>query len=85
MRRMVDELGRIVLPVEIRNALNIQSGATLDIAIEADKIVMCQAQDACLFCNSSVETIKFGKYVICEECRKRLLQAKTGDTLPIEE
>ena len=48
MVRKIDELGRIVIPIEIRNTLNIESRDSLEIFTEGDKIVLCKYQPTCL-------------------------------------
>ena len=50
--RKVDELGRIVLPIEIRKTLDIQQKDAVEIFIDEDKIVLQKYQPACIFCNN---------------------------------
>ncbi|PGV34438.1 transition state regulator Abh, partial [Bacillus cereus] len=38
--RKVDELGRIVIPKELRDVLGIQIKSPLEIFVEADKIIL---------------------------------------------
>lgn len=56
--RKVDELGRIVLPIEMRRTLDIAEKDTLEIYVEGDSIILRKFQAACVFCDSAKD-IKF--------------------------
>lgn len=66
--RKVDELGRIVLPMELRRTLNIQKEDPVEIFVDDDKIVLRKYEPACVFCGNAkdVQVIK-GKNV-CKNC-----------------
>lgn len=51
--RKVDELGRIVLPIEMRRTLDIAEKDTLEIYVEGDSIILRKFQAACVFCDSA--------------------------------
>ncbi len=70
--RRIDELGRIVLPIELRRTLNIEIKDPMEIYLEGDKIVLKKHYDACIFCGSR-ENLKeyMGKH-ICNECKKNI-------------
>lgn len=57
--RKVDELGRIVLPIEMRRTLDIAEKDTLEIYVEGDSIILRKFQAACVFCDSAKDIIKF--------------------------
>ena len=70
--RKVDELGRIVLPIELRRTLNIDIKDSLEIYVEADQIILKKYAPSCIFCGNSTEiTSHLGKNV-CVDCRKEL-------------
>ena len=48
--RKVDELGRIVLPIEMRRTLDIAEKDALEIYVEGDSIILRKYQPACIFC-----------------------------------
>ena len=54
MVRRVDELGRIVLPAEIRQSLDIHVKDPIEIFTEGDRIVLKKHNHACIFCGSEV-------------------------------
>ena len=51
--RKVDELGRIVLPIELRRTLNIDIRDPLEIYVDGESIMLKKYQPACIFCGSS--------------------------------
>lgn len=51
--RKVDDLGRIVLPIELRRTLDIAERDELEIFMESDRIVLCKYEPACIFCGSA--------------------------------
>ncbi|HHV38236.1 MAG TPA: AbrB/MazE/SpoVT family DNA-binding domain-containing protein [Tepidimicrobium sp.] len=70
--RKVDELGRIVIPIELRRNLNIEIRDALEIFVEGENIILKKYAPACIFCGQAkgVETFK-GKN-ICPTCRQEL-------------
>ena len=51
--RKVDELGRIVLPIELRSTLDIAERDELEIYMDNDRIVLQKFEPSCVFCASS--------------------------------
>ena len=73
--RKVDDLGRIVLPIELRRTLDIAERDELEIFMENDRIVLKKYEPACIFCNSSRKlTVYYGKN-ICQDCIRRMKEA----------
>ena len=71
--RKVDELGRIVLPIEVRKNMDIdKKGDAVEIFIDDDRIVLKKYQPACLFCGNADDVIYFGGKLICRSCAKEL-------------
>lgn len=72
--RRVDDLGRIVIPMELRRSLGIQVKDPLSISVEGDKIVLQKYRDACIICGSERlegDVVIKGKHV-CGRCRTKL-------------
>lgn len=70
----MDDLGRIVLPIELRRQFGIEAGDALDISIdtEAMSIVLRKPQDECLFCGS-VESLRDHRgRRVCRTCVNEL-------------
>ena len=70
--RKIDELGRIVLPIEIRKILDIKQKDAVEIFTDNDRIVLQKYQPACVFCNNTEDVIYFSGKRICAECLKIL-------------
>ena len=70
--RKVDDLGRIVLPMEIRNKFNINPKDSLEIFIDDDKIVLKKYQPCCIFCGNTSDNILYKDKRICRKCVEKL-------------
>ena len=66
--RKVDELGRIVLPVEMRRTLDIAEKDALEIYVEGDAIILRKYQAACVFCDSLRNVVSFKGRNVCADC-----------------
>ena len=72
--RNVDELGRIVLPIEFRRTLDIAERHPLKIYGDGPSIVLTKYQRACIFCGDSKDGITHMGKAICEVCLKELTE-----------
>ncbi len=70
--RQIDPLGRIVLPIEIRNVLEIQSKDALEIFVEEDKIILKKYQPCCIFCGEANEVQSFSGKLLCKQCIQKI-------------
>lgn len=70
--RKVDELGRIVLPIELRRTLNINEKDALEIFVDTDRIILQKYEPACIFCGNADGIITYKGRNICEGCRTSL-------------
>lgn len=70
--RKVDELGRIVLPIELRHTLEIEPRDPLEIYVDGSTIVLRKYQPACIFCDEAGDVILFRGRNICRRCIRRL-------------
>lgn len=67
--RNIDELGRIVIPKELRNRLDMQEGTPVEIHFEGNKIAISKYYPGCHFCGSVTDDAKeFGGRLVCKEC-----------------
>ena len=66
--RKVDELGRIVLPIELRRTLNIGERDEMEIFVEGNTIVLRKYEPCCVFCGSQEEVVLFKDRLICRNC-----------------
>ena len=70
--RKVDDLGRIVLPIELRRVLDIAERDELEIFMENDRIILQKYEPACVFCGSSDGITDFKGRNVCKKCRKQI-------------
>jgi len=70
--RKVDGLGRIVIPMEIRQAYDIKEKDSLEIFIDGGKIVLRKYEPACIFCNNAENVTDYHGKLICETCLKEI-------------
>ena len=66
--RKVDQLGRVVLPKELRNVLDIPECTPLEIYMEGENIILKKYAPDCLFCGSGDYVINFKGKNICKSC-----------------
>ncbi len=71
MIRKVDELGRIVLPIELRRNLDIIEHDELEIFVDNDAIVLRKHEASCVFCGGAV-MLQYREKYICADCLKKL-------------
>ena len=72
MVRKVDELGRIVLPAEIRQSMDIQVRDSLEIFTDDGRIILQKYQPSCIFCKNVDQIVYYQEKRICRECLDKL-------------
>ena len=68
--KQIDDLGRIVLPKEIRKRVGIQIRSDVEVRVEGEKIVLTKAQNECIFCGLHKDLKEFKGKCICPSCLK---------------
>lgn len=74
--RKVDELGRIVLPIELRHTLDIAPKDALEIYVDGNTIILRKYQPACIFCEDAKDVVPFRGKNVCPNCIKALYQQR---------
>ena len=77
--RKIDELGRIVLPSELRKVFGIHEGDELEISVDEDRVILQKRQDVCLFCSAENPQLSYRDRRICENCATDLAQIASGE------
>ena len=72
--RKVDNLGRIVLPIELRRTLGIDEKDPLEIFVEGEQIILRKYEPACTFCNNATDVKKYRGKMVCDECITAIYQ-----------
>jgi len=66
--RKVDELGRVVIPIELRRTLGIGEKDALEIYVDGERIILKKYEPACIFCGNAENVIYFKGKIVCNEC-----------------
>ena len=74
--RKVDELGRIVLPIELRRTLNIAEKDSLEIYVEDDTIILRKFETRCVFCGNTKNVVEYKGKNICPDCIRDIKNEK---------
>ena len=69
--RKVDELGRVVFPIEIRRKFKIEPGHQMRIYVEGGSIIMKKDQDECVFCSAVKNLVEVNGKFICHKCLEK--------------
>jgi len=70
--RKVDELGRVVLPIELRRTLDIAEKDALEIYVDGSTIILKKYEPACIFCGDAKDVVVYKGKNICPNCMKEL-------------
>ncbi|HEV8206185.1 MAG TPA: AbrB/MazE/SpoVT family DNA-binding domain-containing protein [Acidimicrobiia bacterium] len=70
--RKVDQLGRVVLPAEVRRHFGISPGDLIEIGVDTDAILLTKVEDRCVFCGGTANLSEFSGKLVCGECVSRL-------------
>jgi transcriptional pleiotropic regulator of transition state genes len=73
--RNVDELGRIVIPKEMRKKMDISNNDPVEIFVEGDRIILTKYHSACTFCGGSIGTTDFKGKRICADCMRQIKES----------
>lgn len=66
--RRIDELGRFVIPMEMRNKLGISNNDSLEIYVEGSSIILKKYQPDCIFCGNSKNVVEYKGKIVCDKC-----------------
>ncbi|MBQ6480782.1 MAG: AbrB/MazE/SpoVT family DNA-binding domain-containing protein [Anaerolineaceae bacterium] len=72
--RKVDELGRIVLPIELRRTLGIEIRDALEIYVDEETILLRKYTPTCVMCGESDGLVEFKGKKICRKCIEKLAE-----------
>lgn len=70
--RRVDELGRIVLPKELRDTMGIPEKTPLAIFVDGDDIILRKHGRSCVFCGGEDELFDYFDRPVCEKCAHQI-------------
>lgn len=70
--RQIDSVGRLVLPIELRESLYMSKGDSVEIFVQGDKIILKKYNPTCIFCGEAEDVDYFKGKFICQNCKKEL-------------
>jgi len=70
--RRVDELGRVVLPIELRRTLDIGEKDALEIYVDGERIILKKYEPDCVFCGSAQDVINYRGKNVCRDCLEEM-------------
>ena len=70
--RKVDELGRIVLPIELRRTMDIAEKDAIEIYVDGASIILRKYEPTCIFCGDAKNVINYRGKNICPNCLKEM-------------
>lgn len=70
--RKVDELGRIVIPIELRRTMDIEEKDALEIFVDGERIILKKYEPACIFCGNAEDVVNYKGKNICNSCLNML-------------
>ena len=74
--RRVDELGRVVIPIEIRNQFNIVEKDPIEIYVNDSSIILKKYEPNCIFCGNSKKLSEYKGKLVCDKCLEKLSEIK---------
>jgi transcriptional pleiotropic regulator of transition state genes len=66
--RKIDELGRLVLPSELRRVFGINEGDELEISVDGERVILQKRRDLCVFCGSEGSSVQYKGRTVCGDC-----------------
>jgi transcriptional pleiotropic regulator of transition state genes len=72
----VDELGRVVLPSELRRTLGIGEKDALEIFVDGERIVLKKYEPACVFCGNAENVSYFKGKLVCGDCVGEIAESR---------
>ena len=70
--RRLDQLGRIVIPKELRMTFDLKEADSIEIFVEGEDIILRKYQPACIFCNEATDIVQFEGKNVCKKCLARI-------------
>jgi len=72
--RKIDELGRIVIPVELRRTMGIDNKDPIEILVDGENVILKRYEPACVFCGNKNNVQRFHGKIVCSECAANMFE-----------
>jgi transcriptional pleiotropic regulator of transition state genes len=70
--RRVDELGRVVIPIELRNKFGINEKDPMEIFVDGSSIVLKKYEPNCIFCGTTKKLVSYNDKLVCSKCADKI-------------
>lgn len=70
--RKMDELGRVVIPMELRNQFKIVEKDPIEIFVDGSSIILRKYEPNCIFCGNTKNLYEFKDKLICNKCAEKI-------------
>jgi transcriptional pleiotropic regulator of transition state genes len=70
--RRIDQLGRVVVPAELRRMLGIRQGDLLDIRVEDGRLVLLKLEPECAICSKADNLVELHEKHVCKDCAREI-------------
>ena len=77
--RKVDELGRVVIPIELRNKFDIAEKDPIEIYVDGSSIVLKKYEPNCVFCGNTKNLTTYKDKLVCSKCTQKLASLETNN------
>jgi transcriptional pleiotropic regulator of transition state genes len=74
--RRIDDLGRVVIPKELRRTLNIADGDPIEIFVDSERIILKKYAPGCKLCGSVENLTAVVEHLLCKTCINKIADAK---------
>lgn len=79
MCRRLDDLGRLVLPVELRHVMSMDRGASVAFFVDGNHLVLRAHESGCVFCGSGEDIMRFAGHLVCRRCIAAMPRGAAAD------
>ena len=76
--RKIDDLGRIVIPSELRKTMNINKKDPMEMYVEGNKIILTKYSPGCIFCANIEEVEEYMEKSVCKDCKEKMYDGDTA-------
>lgn len=74
--RKIDELGRVVIPIELRNQFHISEKDPIEVFVDGSAIILKKYEKNCIFCASTKKLSQYNDKPICSKCLSQIKKIK---------
>jgi AbrB family transcriptional regulator, transcriptional pleiotropic regulator of transition state genes len=70
--RRIDQLGRVVVPIELRRTLGIHEGDLLEVSADNGRLILQKAAPECALCGRADDLVDLRAKHLCRECVREI-------------